>query len=132
MKSIRMRTFDVPGRMAVKPTTDVLLTPPTPKELAAWAASMAKQANLGAIWDGGLAPILDGLDPASRKAVLARIAVYGEMKDYDTSDEPNRKKAVGALDSGTTDFDPFGRRESAKLGEAINARNRAAWGKPAR
>ena len=128
MKTIRARTFDVPGRMAAKPTKDVLLTPPTPQQLAAWSASMAKQAKLGAIWDGGLQPILEGLDPASRKAVLARIAVYGEMRanDDDPSEEQQDggKKAVGALD-----HDPFGRRESVKIGEKINRRNREFWNK---
>ena len=40
---------------------------------------MAKGAQLGQVWDGALQPILDGLDPVSRKMVLERIAVYGEM-----------------------------------------------------
>jgi hypothetical protein len=119
--------MDVPGRMAAATraaTSDALLTCPSDAEWRTYCASVAKGVDLGQVWNG-MESALDALDDEKRKMICDRFDAYRELKDG-----KKRAKASGALD-GTTDFDPFGRHEAAKLGQEINARNRAAWGKPA-
>jgi hypothetical protein len=135
MKTVRMRMFEkVPTRDAA--TRDILLTPPSPQEFKAWAASIAADgANLGTIWTGALEPILDGLDPAARKAMLARIAVYGEMRANDEDpveeqeqlDGEGRKEARGALDSAPLAHLRPDIVERAETCEKINDANNKFW-----
>jgi hypothetical protein len=129
MKTFRKRVHEVvlqgvKTTDAARPTRDAMLTIPTPEEWKAYNASVAKGVDLGQVWDG-MESALEALDDDKRKAICDRFDAYRELK----AGRKNRK-AAGALD-GTQDFDPFGRRESAKLGQEINDRNRAAWGKPA-
>jgi hypothetical protein len=82
MKTINnVRTVDVvdqPGRMPFGVNRsghlvrDVLLTPPTPREFATWAASMARAADLGTIWTGAFEPVLDALAPTDRDLIFSR------------------------------------------------------------
>jgi hypothetical protein len=135
MKTVRMRMFErVQTRDAARPMGDAMLTCPTDAEWREYCASVAKGVELGRVYNGVEAS-LDALDPKSRKMLLDRIAVYGEMRandddpDMDTGElADGGKKARGALDGGTTDFDPFGRHESARLGQELNSRNAEAWG----
>jgi hypothetical protein len=103
---------------AARPMRDALLSCPTDAEWRAYSASVAQGTDLGMVWNG-IESALDALDDDKRKMICDRFDAYKELK--------GRKKAVGALDSGTQDFDPFGRRENAKLGDEINRRNKEAW-----
>jgi hypothetical protein len=122
MKTVRMRIFER-VQTCDAATKDALLTCPSDAEWRAYCASVAKGVDLGQVWNG-MESALDALDDAKRQALCDRFDAYRELKDG-----KKRAKASGALDSGTIDFDPLGRRESAKLGEEINRRNRELWGK---
>jgi hypothetical protein len=106
---------------AARPMRDALLTIPTPEQWKAYNASVAEGCDMGMIWDGTEAA-LRALSDEKRQAFYDRLDAHRELE------AGKRKRAVGSLDGGTTDFDPFGRHESAKLGRELNRRNREAWG----
>jgi hypothetical protein len=118
MKTIRLRVID--GKMAAR-TGDALLSCPSDSEWREYCASVARGVDLGQVWNGVEAS-LDALDDDKRTMIYDRLDARRELE------AGKRKKATGALDGTTQDFDPLGRHESAKLGQEINARNRAAWG----
>ena len=125
-----VQTMDVPGRMAVR---DVLLSPPTPREFATWAASMARAADLGVVWDGAFEPVLDALTPADRDLIFSRLDTYREM--HPAIDVENlfsdrfKGKPASTGDTASTN-DKLGRWDQAKVNRAMNDRNRAAYGQP--
>jgi len=107
---------------AALPTRDAMLTIPTPEEWKAYNASVAEGCDLGMVWDGTEAA-LRALSDEKRQAFYDRLDAHRELENG-----KKRKKATGALDSSTQDFDPFGRHESARLGQELNSRNAEAWG----
>jgi hypothetical protein len=128
MKTFRKRVHEVVLQgvkttdAARGPTRDAQLTIPSDSQWREYCASVAKGVDLGQVWSG-VESMLDSLDDEKRQMLCDRFDAYKELK--------GRKKATGALD-GTQDHDIFGRRESVKLGQAINAANARAWGKSAR
>jgi hypothetical protein len=100
---------------------DALLTIPTPEEWKAYNASVAQGCDMAMIWDGTEAA-LGALSDENRQAFYDRLDAHRELENG-----RKRKKATGALDGTTMDFDIFGRRESAKIGQAINDANARAW-----
>jgi hypothetical protein len=122
MKTFRKRVQEVVLQSvrttdAARPTKDALLTCPTAAEWAEYTKSVAK-VDLGRVWDGFEAS-MEALDEKQREMICDRFDAYRETK--------GRKKARGSLDSDAPDFDIFGRREAAKVGQAINDANARAW-----
>jgi hypothetical protein len=134
MKTIRLRLIEkVATRDAA--TTDMVLSCPTAEELKAWAASIAKDGvKLGMVWTGLIEPILDGFPREALKAMLERIAVYGEMSA--AKEKPNRTTpatfGVGAHPQSGEALADFNRRLAAGDTENIrsmNDANREFWDK---
>jgi hypothetical protein len=131
MKTFRKRVHEVvlqgvKTTDAARPMTDAMLTIPTDAEWREYCKSVAQGVDLGQVWNG-LESTLGALDADKRKAIYDRLDAHRELEDGQ-----KRQKATGSLDSSTQDYDIFGRRESAKIGQAINDANARAWNKPAR
>jgi hypothetical protein len=131
MKTFRKRVHEVvlqgvKTTDAARPTRDALLSCPSDSEWREYCKSVAQGVDLGQVWNG-IEASMDALDDDKRKAICDRFDAYRELKDG-----KKRQKASGALDGAAPDYDIFGRRESAKIGEAINAAHARAWNKPAR
>jgi hypothetical protein len=144
MKTIRnVATVDVvdqPGRMPFGVSRsghlvrDVLLTPPTPREFATWAASMARSADLGKVWTGAFEPILDALNPRDREVVFSRLDAYREMKGGDAVDVSSLFSDQFKGKPGATDTNPDEKRfmgrtseDTTNMAADMNARNKALW-----
>jgi hypothetical protein len=126
-----VQTMDVPGRMAVR---DVLLSPPTPREFATWAASMARAADLGVVWDGAFEPVLDALAPADRDLMFSRLDAYREMRpaiDVENLFSDRFKGKPASTDTNPDEERFMGRtvKDTAGITADINARNKAFWDK---
>jgi hypothetical protein len=120
-----VRTVDVPGRMPYVTkgghlVRDVLLTPPTPEEWAAYAKTTAR-VDLGKVWSGAFEPVLDALSPRDREHLFARLDTYREMKGGEpasTDTTPDEGRFLGRT-----------AKDSANLAADINAGNKAFWDK---
>jgi len=92
---------------------DAMLTCPTDAEWAAYRASFQAR-DPGIIWDGLIMPIFDRVDEATATKLFASMDAYRA-----------RRKARDA--TRDRDFDPLGRRETAKEVRKINDANDAMW-----
>ena len=128
MKMIRTRsipTVDMPGRMplikgfsvdhAGMLIRDELLTSPTPKEWAAYAAAQAR-VDLGTVWDGIILPMLEGLDPDQKQKVIDSFDAYRRARSTATGDTEDSFLGRSSADS-------------RNLNRSINDANRAFWDK---
>jgi hypothetical protein len=69
---MRLAMKDSMTRRVSKKALDTLLNVATPAELAEYIAGAGKT-DLGRVWDGWFAPMLEAMDQATRDKVLAKI-----------------------------------------------------------
>jgi hypothetical protein len=131
-------TVDVPGRMPYVTkgghlVRDVLLTPPTPEEWAAYAKTTAR-VDLGKVWSGAFEPVLDALSPRDREHLFARLDTYREMQagiDVGSLFSDRFKGNPASTDTNPDEGRFLGRtaKDTANTTADINARNKAFWDK---
>lgn len=125
------------------PTRDVLLSCPTEAEWAAYRKSLPK-VDMGLVWDGVIAPALDGLvgdDNDGLNMIRTRLDAYAETKAAKRASKDAKKTDLEGART-IPDMDPLGttdhlghlaseRVHASRAAQTMNEANRKFWKEPA-